>query len=150
MYYGAIWKRMTFFALPIFLGSLFQQLYNTVDSLIVGNFLGSSALAAVSSSGSLIFLLVGFLGGIASGAGVVISRYFGANDIPQVRRAVHTTLSLAIIAGILMTAFGMVFSPHILRWMGTPDTVIPNGVIQVPPATDPFPGFIIQDGTPAA
>lgn len=60
---GSIWKQMTFFAMPIFLGNLFQQLYNTVDSLIVGNFLGSSALAAVSSSGSLIFMLIGFLSG---------------------------------------------------------------------------------------
>ena len=67
---GTIWKRMVFFAFPLFLGNLFQQLYNTVDSLIVGNFLGSSALAAVSSSGSLIFMLIGFLSGIAGGAGV--------------------------------------------------------------------------------
>lgn len=71
---GTIWKRLTFFALPLFLGNLFQQLYNTVDSLIVGNFLGSSALAAVSSSGSLIFMLIGFLSGIAGGAGVVVAR----------------------------------------------------------------------------
>ena len=69
---GTIWKRMVFFAFPLFLGNLFQQLYNTVDSLIVGNFLGSSALAAVSSSGSLIFMLIGFLSGIAGGAGVVL------------------------------------------------------------------------------
>ena len=77
---GPIWKRMTAFAIPIFLGNLFQQLYNTADSLIVGNFLGSNALAAVSSSGSLIFLLVGFFNGIAIGAGVVIARYFGARQ----------------------------------------------------------------------
>ena len=70
------WKRMTAFAFPLFLGNLFQQLYNTADSLIVGNFLGSNALAAVSSSGSLIFLLVGFFNGISIGAGVVIARYW--------------------------------------------------------------------------
>ena len=72
---GSIWKKMVAFALPLFFGNLFQQLYNTADSLIVGNFLGSNALAAVSSSGSLIFLLVGFFNGIAMGAGVVIARY---------------------------------------------------------------------------
>ena len=75
---GSIWKQMTFFALPLMLGNLFQQMYNTVDSLIVGNFLGSSALAAVSSSGSLIFMLIGFLSGISSGAGVIVARFFWA------------------------------------------------------------------------
>lgn len=69
---------MILFAIPLFLGNLFQQLYNTADSLIVGNFLGSNALAAVSSSGNLIFLMVGFINGIAMGAGVVIARYYGA------------------------------------------------------------------------
>ena len=77
---GPIWKRMILFAIPLFLGNLFQQLYNTADSLIVGNFLGSDALAAVSSSGSLIFLMVGFFNGISLGAGVVIARYFGARE----------------------------------------------------------------------
>ena len=72
---GSIWKKIIAFAIPLFLGNLFQQLYNTADSLIVGNFLGSEALAAVSSSGSLIFLMVGFFNGIAIGAGVVIGRY---------------------------------------------------------------------------
>ena len=74
---GTIWKSIVAFAIPLFLGNLFQQLYNMADSLIVGNFLGSNALAAVSSSGNLIFLLVGFFNGIAVGAGVVIARYFG-------------------------------------------------------------------------
>ena len=85
---GSIWKQMTFFAMPIFLGNLFQQLYNTVDSLIVGNFLGSSALAAVSSSGSLIFMLIGFLSGISAGAGVIVARFFGAGDEKNLQRAV--------------------------------------------------------------
>ena len=75
---GSIARRIILFAIPLFLGNLFQQLYNTADSLIVGNFLGSNALAAVSSSGNLIFLLVGFINGIAMGAGVVIARYYGA------------------------------------------------------------------------
>lgn len=125
---GSISKRMIAFALPLLLGNLFQQLYNTVDSLIVGNFLGSSALAAVSSSGSLISMLIGFLSGIASGAGVIVSRYFGANDENDVCRAVHTMVAFGLVAGVLMGVVGVVFSPQILVWMGTPDSVMPESV----------------------
>lgn len=125
---GSISKRMIFFALPLLLGNLFQQLYNTVDSLIVGNFLGSSALAAVSSSGSLIFMLIGFLSGISSGAGVVVSRYFGAEDKNGVHRAVHTTVAFGLVAGLLMTAAGVLLSPQILIWMGTPESVMPESI----------------------
>lgn len=121
---GPVSKRMIFFALPLLLGNLFQQLYNTVDSLIVGNFLGSSALAAVSSSGSLIFMLIGFVSGISSGAGVVVSRYFGAGDQKGVHRAVHTTAAFGLAAGGLMTAVGVLLSPQILEWMGTPESVM--------------------------
>lgn len=125
---GLIGKRMMFFALPLLLGNLFQQLYNTVDSLIVGNFLGSSALAAVSSSGSLIFMLIGFLSGISAGAGVVISQYFGAEDVPNIQRAVHTTVAFGIAAGLLMTIVGILLSPQILAWMGTPESVMPESI----------------------
>ena len=125
---GSISKRMIFFALPLLLGNLFQQLYNTVDSLIVGNFLGSSALAAVSSSGSLIFMLIGFLSGISSGAGVVVSRYFGAKDENGVHSAVHTTVAFGLVAGVLMTAAGVLLSPQILIWMGTPESVMPESI----------------------
>lgn len=125
---GSISKRMIFFALPLLLGNLFQQLYNTVDSLIVGNFLGSSALAAVSSSGSLIFMLIGFLSGISSGAGVVVSRYFGAEDDNGVHRAVHTMVAFGLVAGVLMTAAGVLLSPQILIWMGTPESVMPESI----------------------
>ncbi len=125
---GSISKRMIFFALPLLLGNLFQQLYNTVDSLIVGNFLGSSVLAAVSSSGSLIFMLIGFLSGISSGAGVVVSRYFGAEDKNGVHRAVHTTVTFGLVAGVLMTAAGILLSPQILIWMGTPESVMTESI----------------------
>ena len=125
---GSIWKKMVFFALPILLGNLFQQMYNTVDSLIVGNFLGSSALAAVSSSGSLIFMLIGFLSGIASGAGVIVARRFGAGDREGLHKAVHTTVALGIVSGILMTVVGVLLSPQILRWMDTPESVMPGSV----------------------
>ena len=125
---GSIGKRMMFFALSLLLGNLFQQLYNTVDSLIVGNFLGSSALAAVSSSGSLIFMLIGFLSGISAGAGVVISQYFRAEDVPNIQRAVHTTVAFGIAAGLLMTIVGILLSPQILAWMGTPESVMPESI----------------------
>ena len=125
---GTIWNWLTFFALPLFLGNLFQQLCNTVDSLIVGNFLGSSALAAVSSSGSLIFMLIGFLSGIAGGAGVVVARLFGAEDNEGVQRAVHTTVAFGLVAGVAMTALGVLLSPQILIWMDTPESVLPQSI----------------------
>ena len=125
---GAIWKRITFFALPIFFGNLFQQMYNTVDSLIVGNFLGSNALAAVSSSGNLIFLLIGFLNGVSIGAGVVIARYFGARDQESLHTAIHTTVAFGLVASVIMTFVGVIFAPQILIWMGTPENVMPDSV----------------------
>ena len=85
---GPIWKRLVAFAIPLFWGNLFQQLYNTADSVIVGNFLGNNALAAVSSSGNLIFLLVGFFNGIAIGAGVVTGKYFGAGDNENLKKSI--------------------------------------------------------------
>lgn len=126
---GSIWKGIVAFAIPLFLGNLFQQLYNTVDSLIVGNFLGSDALAAVSSSGSLIFLLVGFFNGIAVGAGVVISKYFGAQDYEGLKKAVHTDVAFGLAAGLLLTVLGMFLAPQILVLMGTPTTVLPNSIV---------------------
>ena len=126
---GPIWKRMTAFAIPIFLGNLFQQLYNTADSLIVGNFLGSNALAAVSSSGSLIFLLVGFFNGIAIGAGVVIARYFGARQTKDYwQKAIHTTIGFGLISGVLLTILGILLAPKILVLMKTPTDVLPNSI----------------------
>lgn len=126
---GKISKKILLFAMPIFLGNLFQQLYNIVDSLVVGNVLGKDALAAVSSSGSLIFLIVGFINGIFVGAGVIIARYYGAKSMKELSIAVHTTIAFGLIAGILVTAFGMGFSPLMLKMMGTPDDVLPNSIL---------------------
>lgn len=125
---GSIWKGIVSFAIPLFLGNLFQQLYNTVDSLIVGNFLGSDALAAVSSTGSLIFLLVGFFNGIAMGAGVVISKFFGARDYENLKKAVHTDVAFGLVAGLILMIVGMVLAPQILVLMGTPESVLPNSI----------------------
>lgn len=117
------------FAAPIFLSQIFQQLYNSVDSLIVGNYLGKQALAAVSSSGSLIFLMVGFFGGIAIGAGVVISRYFGAKEREKMLLAIHTSVAFGLCAGVFLTVFGVTMTPLILRWMGTAPDVIDRSVL---------------------
>lgn len=106
------------FRIPLFLGNLFQQLYNMADSLIVGNFLGSNALAAVSSSGNLIFLLVGFFNGIAVGAGVVIARYFGAREKESLQRSIHTTIAFGLICGVVLSLVGVIFAPKILILMG--------------------------------
>ena len=112
---GPIRRSLIFFALPIFLSNLFQQLYNSADSIIVGAFLGKEALAAVSSSGNLIFLLVGFFNGTAVGAGVVIAKYFGAKQYDDMRKAIHTDLAFGIAAGIILTVLGVAMTPVILR-----------------------------------
>ena len=125
---GSIWKQMILFALPLMLGNLFQQMYNTVDSLIVGRFVGSSALAAVSSSGSLIGMLIGLLSGISSGAGVIVARHFGAGDREGLHRTVHTIVAFGLAAGVVMTAVGVLLSPQILMWMGTPESVMAESV----------------------
>ncbi len=125
---GPIWKRIISFAFPLFWGNLFQQLYNTVDSLIVGNFIGNAALAAVSSSSSLIFLLVGFFNGIAIGAGVVIARYFGAQDARQLKLSIHTTVAFGTICGLALTFVGIFAAPQILILMGTPAEILPSSI----------------------
>lgn len=119
---------MLLFALPVFLGNVFQQFYNTFDSWVVGNFLGDDALAAVSSSGSLIFMMVGFFNGVAMGAGVIIARYYGAKDHEALRLAVHTDVAFGLVAGILLTVLGVAFTPTILQWMGTPKDVLPQSI----------------------
>lgn len=128
---GSIAGNIIRFAVPMFLGNLFQQLYNMADSLVVGNFLGSNSLAAVTSTGSLIFLLVGFFSGTATGAGVVIARYFGAKDYNNVKKSVHTDIAFGILCGILMTVLGVVFAPQILALMGTPDDVFVESVLYI-------------------
>ena len=125
---GPIWKGLIAFAIPIFLGNLFQQLYNTADSLIVGNFLGKQALAAVSSSTNLIHLLIGFLQGIAMGAGVLIAKSYGAKDREGLQLAVHTGITFALTGGVLLTIAGVWLTPVLLRWMDTPADVLPNSI----------------------
>lgn len=125
---GAIWKKILFFSIPLILGNLFQQLYNTVDSIIVGNFIGSNALAAVGSGGSFINLLIGFCVGASAGAGVVISQAYGAQDKERLYKAVHTTVAIAITAGIVVTIAGIVLAPVVHKVMGTPTEVYQDAV----------------------
>ena len=120
---GSIRKKIVGFAIPVFVGYLFQQLYNTADSLIVGNWLGENALAAVSANAAFIYLIIGFFMGFATGAGVVIARHIGANDPEQARRAVHTSVAMGLAFSALISAVGVFLSPVILRWMGTPAEV---------------------------
>lgn len=126
---GTIWKKILYFSIPLILGNLFQQLYNTVDSIIVGNYIGSEALAAVGSSGSIINLLIGFCIGASAGAGVIIAQFYGARDKEEIRKAVHTTLAVAIGAGAILTVVGIFTTPLILRAMGTPQEVFEQSVI---------------------
>lgn len=121
---GPIASQMIKFAWPLFLGNLFQQLYNIADTLIVGKLLGNTALAAVSSTGSLIMLLVGLFAGVGMGSSVVISRYFGARDSERTSVAIHTAFCFGVIAGIAVSVFGSIFAPQILVLMDTPEDVM--------------------------
>lgn len=119
---------MLFFALPVFLSNVFQQLYNTFDAWCVGNFIDDNALAAVSSSGSLIFMMVSFFNGVAMGAGVIIARSFGAEDYKEMSKTIHTAIAFGLVTGIFLTFAGVLLTPYILTAMGTPDEVLPQSV----------------------
>ncbi len=125
---GNIWKQIIWFSVPLLIGNLFQQLYNTTDSVIVGNFVGKEALAAVGSSGNLINLIIGFFIGMTSGAGVVIAQYYGGGRLDKMKISIHTSLWFCTIGGAVMTVAGVALTPWILRLMGTPPEVLPNSV----------------------
>ena len=120
---GNMLKLILLYSLPLLLGNLFQNLYNTIDSLIVGNFIGKNSLAAIGSTGALIHLLVGFFNGFSMGGTVVVSQFFGAGDKKSVQKAVHTMLAITLIAGIGLTGIGLLLSPLLLRMMKVPENV---------------------------
>ncbi len=126
---GNITKKLVAFAIPLFLGQFLQQLYNIVDSIVVGRVLGKEALAAVSTTGSLIFLMVGFINGLFMGSSVIIGKRYGAKDYEGVSVASHTGVALAILLGLFLTVVGFFFTPVLLTWMGTPADVFPNSVL---------------------
>lgn len=122
---GVIWKQLLIFFFPILFGTFFQQLYNTVDAVIVGRFVGKEALAAVGgSTGTLINLLVGFFVGLSSGATVIISQFYGGGREKRVSEAVHTAIAFSLACGIGLMVVGIVFSPFALRAMGTPEDIM--------------------------
>lgn len=123
---GPIVKGMIAFAVPMFFGQLLQQLYNMADAWVVGNFADNDAFAAVSSAGSMIFLITGFFNGIAIGGGVVISRYVGEKNEEYIRRSIHTNFLFGLIASVLSTAVGLLLTPKLLVWMNVPESVMPN------------------------
>lgn len=126
---GSIWRNMVAFAVPVFLGQLFQQLYNTADSVIVGNYVGTEALAAVSSSGNLIFLMTGFFTGLSLGAGVIISRFYGAKAAAEMETAVHTNIAFGTLCGAVLTVIGVLLAPQMLIIMNTPEEVLPLSTV---------------------
>lgn len=118
---GVIWKQVLAFFFPIMLGTLFQQMYNTVDAVIVGRFVGKEALASVGGSAAQILsLLTGFFVGLSSGATVIVSQFYGAQEEDGVSRAVHTAIALAMVGGAVLTVIGLLLAPTLLGWMNTP------------------------------
>ena len=128
---GSIAKSLLLFAVPLILGNLLQQLYNTADSIIVGNFVGANALAAVGSSGSPIYLLIGFSQGVAVGAGVVVAQYLGAKDRADTQLAVHTALAISVVMGLILTIGGVACGRVLLEWMNTPAEVLEDAVTYI-------------------
>ena len=122
---GSFRKVILTFAAPILLSQLFQQLYNTADAWMVSRFLGDDAFAAVSSSGSMIFMVISFFVGASMGAGVIISRYFGAGDMERLSKAVHTNVVLSFLCGLAVTVFGVLMTPTLLRWINVNETILP-------------------------
>ena len=126
---GTIWKQLIYFAFPLLIGNLFQQLYNTVDSVVVGNFVSTEALAAVGSVTPIINMLVGFFSGLATGAGVVISQFFGAKSGQMLHKAVHTTLLMTVGLGVIFTFIGIFMTPLMLNLMSTPADVFDGAAL---------------------
>ncbi|MBQ4371391.1 MAG: oligosaccharide flippase family protein, partial [Firmicutes bacterium] len=125
---GNIMRELILFALPIFAGQVFQNLYNSVDSIVVGRALGTTSLAAVSSSADISQLLNGFFVGFSTGGGVLVSRYFGARDRANMEKALHTLVSLGMLVGLSMACAGIALAPVLLRVVRCPDDVFPEAL----------------------
>ena len=123
---GSIIRHLITFAFPLLIGNIFQQLYNTVDTWVVGNYVSNEAFSAVGTVGPIINMLIGFFLGLSSGAGVVISQYYGAKKYDKVQDTVHTAILMTIILGVLFTFVGIGMAPFMIRFMKTPESVIPE------------------------
>ena len=128
---GVIWKQLLTFFFPILLGTFFQQLYNTVDTVIVGRFVGTQALAAVGATAALVSLINGFFIGLSSGATVLLSQFYGAGDNVRTKDALHTGMALSLILGLVTTLLGTLAAPRVLEWMGTPDTCVADAQVYI-------------------
>ncbi len=122
---GSISRGIVQFCIPLFMGQLLQQLYNIADAWVVGNFAESNAFAAISSGGALSFFIIGFFGGVGAGGGIIVSRYYGANDIENVKKAIHSNVLFALICCVVATIIGIIFVPIMLRLIDTPAEVLP-------------------------
>ena len=123
---GVIWRQLVDFAVPLFVGNIFQQLYNTVDSVVVGNFVGSDALGAVTSTVPIVFTFISLFIGMTMGASVVIAQYFGAGDVLNLRRAVHTAVVATVVLSLILSVAGYAATPALLRFMNTPASIMPE------------------------
>ncbi len=126
---GIIWRHLINFAFPLFVGNIFQQLYNTVDSVVVGNFVGADALGAVTSTVPIVLTLIGAFVGMSMGSSVVISQYFGAKDVTNLRKSTHTAVVSTIILSLMISAIGYYATPYMLVMMNTPASVLKEAVV---------------------
>lgn len=126
---GNVWKLLVTFSIPLIIGNLLQQMYNTADSIIVGNFVGSNGLAAVGSGTALINLIIAFAQGAAVGAGVVVSQYIGADKKDKIKISVHTSICISIILGLILSLLGIFASPSLLIMMKTPKVVLKSSIL---------------------
>lgn len=125
---GSIWKTIVLFAIPLIFGNLLQQTYNTIDSMIVGNYVGSNALAAVGSSTALINLFISFAQGISVGSGIIVAQSLGSNKLKDVKISVHTSLAIALVLGAIISILGYIFAPWLLMKMETPKEVMAESI----------------------
>ena len=127
---GVIWKQLILFSIPIMIGTLFQQLYNMIDAIVVGNFVGKTALASVGgSTQQIVGLVLGFFIELSSGAAVVIAQYYGAGEKKKLSDALHTTIAFCIMAGVILSLVGYFGAPTFLRWMNTPEDTMDGSIL---------------------
>ena len=125
---GSIFMHLLRFMLPLLAGNIFQQLYNMVDTWVVGNYASNEAFSAVGSAGPITFTLIGFFMGLSNGAGVITAQYFGAGKPESVQKTVHTAILMTLILAVLFTGIGIAFIPTMLVFMQTPEEVLPEAV----------------------
>lgn len=131
MCHGPLFRKLLFFSFPLMLSGVLQLLFNAADIIVVGQYVGSTALAAVGSTGSLINLLINLLIGLSVGANVVVARYYGAREAEMVSKTVHTAILLSLVCGVVMIFIGIALAEPLLRLMGTPDNVLDQAALYV-------------------